>query len=72
MTDDELLAKLHPEAIAIPQAAITPRIDATDITISSIADGMIVTTTGAGGVWAIMAALERGSHPSVGVCTEYE
>ena len=43
MTDDELLAKLHPEAIAILQAAITPQIDTADITISSIDDGVIVT-----------------------------
>jgi hypothetical protein len=31
MKDDELLAKLCPEAIAILQAAITPRIDTADI-----------------------------------------
>jgi hypothetical protein len=48
MKDDELLAKLRPEAIAILQAAITPRIDTADITISSIDDGVIVTTTAAG------------------------
>jgi hypothetical protein len=32
MKDDELLAKLCPESIAILQAAITPRIDTADIT----------------------------------------
>jgi hypothetical protein len=48
MKDDELLAKLSPEAIAILQAAITPRIETSDITISSIDDGVIVTTTAAG------------------------
>src|SRR5437667_406409 len=48
MKDDELVAKLCPEAIAILQAAITPRIDTADITISSIDDGVIVTTTAAG------------------------
>src|SRR6266581_7354609 len=48
MKDDELLAKLCPEAIAILQAAITPRIDTADIAISSIDDGVIVTTTAAG------------------------
>src|ERR1700722_2868202 len=48
MKHDELLGKLSPEAIAILQAAITPRIDTADITISSIDDGVIVTTTAAG------------------------
>ena len=48
MKDDELLAALSPEAIAILQAAITPRIETSDITISSIDDGVIVTTTAAG------------------------
>src|SRR6266478_2591125 len=48
MKDDELLAKLSAEAIAILQAAITPRIETSDITISSIDDGVIVTTTAAG------------------------
>jgi len=48
MKDDELLATLSPEAIAILQAAITPRIDTADITLSSIDGGVIVTTTAAG------------------------
>jgi hypothetical protein len=48
MKDDELLAILSPEAVAILQAAITPRVETSDITISSIDDGVIVTTTAAG------------------------
>ena len=48
MKDDELLAKLSPEAIAILHAAIAPRIETSDITISSIDDGVIVTTTAVG------------------------
>ena len=48
MKHDELLGQLSSEAIAILQAAITPRIETSDITISSIDDGVIVTTTAAG------------------------